>query len=663
MNNHLFERILELSGLDDIEILLEAAKEPAAYIINRINSLEFPNQYKRWLSIKLTKEFKDTLARRDGLNRKELTPYAYEDEKPPAGPELRKYLGNKKETAELFAQMWNSEYQDKALTIRDWVDGSNEGESQSFPDVLRGKKLEQLKFGDAYILSKQWHDSLAGSGVPATTGTDIIEDKEVVKVYPDFYWIDTKSNSCSREEGVGCGTDRKADTIFTLKDRRTKKPTISVSVKYGKFANKWLQAKAAYGNESNVKPKEEHYPYIEDLLKIKNVTKYDGSGSHMPQNDFKPAYVKDPELRKMIDETNRTMNERIKKFLKMDNISQQEGVEFDENEISLKYDADERLIDEIVYSGSDKYSLKEVLTGEANEDERSYYTISDAWDYLENVDNDIRTGKDSKTNYYSSDGYEHDEPIFDIIKRKMEGAVYEYEGEHHIFGDGSEEKLRSYSNYSHGGSKSNSDTDIMKLLLDEFSEPVEMAEVEDKYKNLISRNYMSDENLNRLKKIKDVIEESYWHYGYEYGLDSNDYSTEGIDDDALEQKGLRLDVGNDGITVTVGLDAMVDIISSEEAEDDEEINLKSLVADYFSSNSLSQPIYSYEPDMRSEEGYMSQDIADRLDDDSKFPSLRIPSITDITEPPDHPSQLRFPGMEKESFERMLELAGVLNETK
>ena len=43
-----------------------------------------------------------------------------------------------------------------------------------------------------------------------------------------------------------------------------------------------------------------------------------------------------------------------------------------------------------------------------------------------------------------------------------------------------------------------------------------------------------------------------------------------------------------------------------------------------------------------------------------FSYLRVPGITDDRPIPDHPSQLRFPGMKAESFERILELAGIIN---
>jgi hypothetical protein len=634
MNKLLFERILDLSGITEAELLLEASKEPADFIVKKIKNIEFPGQYLRWITIKLAKDFKENLARRDSLNRTKLVAYAYEELKP-ENIKMADFMSNKDMASNLFSDLWDSSYQEQIISIRDWITGSNEGESKSFKDYIKTKKLEEIGLKEASILSKQWHDELLSNSTEVSTNEkDIIEDNEVIKVYPDFYWVDIKKNRCSREDGVGCGTDSKADTIFTLKDRRSRKPVISVSVKYGKVTNTYLQAKAAYGDESNIPVKPEHYKYVEDLFKIKNITRYNGAHSHRRENDFKLSDVTDKELLKKIEDANVLIKQRVKEILG-DKIEEDEDIEIvDDNQVSIKYKIDDRALSNFVDVYSDgNYSIEEVLKGEADDRNRSDYEVRDAWYVLDDV----------KIN---SEGYEQDVEIFDLIGSKMEGAIYKDDGEYHIFGDGHEEKMDKDINLTMRNILENAEVIEMKDILDVKS-----------FETLIMRKKITVENLTRMYDLKTLIEDKYWQSFYVSPLENYGGYYNDSDDDGNEKReelGIDLDYGSDGVTITMGIELLSEIIG----DIDGEIYLKSIIADYFNDNELRKRIYINDVDEYSEKGYLANWIAESILDNKQYPDLSIPGVTNDMEKPDHPSQLRFPGMQKEEFERILDLAGL-----
>lgn len=118
--------------------------------------------------------------------------------------------------------------------------------------------LQQIKdLSQALEMAQEWHNNIEASG--------IIKDQsgEIIKEYPDgFYWIDLQTNSSADEgQAMGhCGTDRRATTLFSLRD---KSMSPHVTVAYNTDKKIVTQVKG----RSNKRPIDKYMEYVFDFLK------------------------------------------------------------------------------------------------------------------------------------------------------------------------------------------------------------------------------------------------------------------------------------------------------------------------------------------------------------------------------------------------------------
>lgn len=109
----------------------------------------------------------------------------------------------------------------------------------------------------AWELAHNWHNSLEATGK--------IEDEsgDIFKTYPDgMYWIDLKTNR-SPEEGQAmghCGTDSRATTLFSLRDKN-KEPHVTIAYNANKKIITQVKGKA------NKRPLDKYMQYVFDLFK------------------------------------------------------------------------------------------------------------------------------------------------------------------------------------------------------------------------------------------------------------------------------------------------------------------------------------------------------------------------------------------------------------
>lgn len=135
-------------------------------------------------------------------------------------------------------------------TIMEWLKFPNRPQV----DLKQFKTLEE-----ALNFAIEWHQTLQASGK--------IEDEsgEVIKQYPDddYYWIDLKTNS-SREEGDAmghCGTDRAATTLYSLRNKKSKEPHVTMA--FNENTGMVTQVKG----KQNRKPIEKYMKFVIDLIK------------------------------------------------------------------------------------------------------------------------------------------------------------------------------------------------------------------------------------------------------------------------------------------------------------------------------------------------------------------------------------------------------------
>jgi hypothetical protein len=152
-------------------------------------------------------------------------------------------------------------------TIIEWLKFPNRPQV----DLKQIKTLEEAL--DAAI---EWHQTLEASG----TITD--ESGEIIKQYPEgYYWIDLKTNN-SPEEGNAmghCGRDGNATTLFSLRDKKTKEPHVTIA--YNDETGNITQVKG----KQNKKPIEKYMKFVMDLLKeMKTQNKFNGFKWSYPVN-------------------------------------------------------------------------------------------------------------------------------------------------------------------------------------------------------------------------------------------------------------------------------------------------------------------------------------------------------------------------------------------
>ena len=152
-------------------------------------------------------------------------------------------------------------------TIMEWLKFPNRPQV----DLKQFKTLEE-----ALDYALEWHQSLQASGK--------IDDEsgELIKQYPEgYYWIDLKTNS-SPEEGNAmghCGTDRGATTLYSLRDKKSKEPHVTLA--FNENTGMVTQVKG----KQNKKPIPKYLTFVIDLLKqFKSEGKFKGFKWSYPVN-------------------------------------------------------------------------------------------------------------------------------------------------------------------------------------------------------------------------------------------------------------------------------------------------------------------------------------------------------------------------------------------
>jgi len=121
-------------------------------------------------------------------------------------------------------------------------------------DIKRYKDLDA-----AHAASDEFHREIQ----KAATGHIQDETGEVLKTYPDYYWIDLKCNTSSAEANAmgHCGTDTSATTLFSLRDIHTKEPHVTVAV------NEKTGHVTQVKGKGNKRPVDKYMSYVHDLFK------------------------------------------------------------------------------------------------------------------------------------------------------------------------------------------------------------------------------------------------------------------------------------------------------------------------------------------------------------------------------------------------------------
>jgi hypothetical protein len=95
------------------------------------------------------------------------------------------------------------------------------------------------------------------------TGNITDETGEIIKTYPDYYWIDLRCNSNNAEaDAMGhCGTDTRATTLWSLRDKQTKEPHVTVAV------NEKNGTVTQVKGKGNKRPIDKYMSYVIDLFR------------------------------------------------------------------------------------------------------------------------------------------------------------------------------------------------------------------------------------------------------------------------------------------------------------------------------------------------------------------------------------------------------------
>lgn len=218
-------RILELSGLitegKEVKLMKLGFNEALAKLL-----LSIDEKYALFLGDIISREF----ARNNNINKenlKEILP-----------------LINQGELASFIQRN-----EDPIINILEWLKSPLRNGEINLREI---KTLTQ-----AWEMAHEWHNSLEATGK--------IEDEtgDIFKIYPDgMYWIDLNTNS-SPEEGRAmghCGTDSRATTLFSLRDKN-KEPHVTIA--YNSNTKTLTQVKG----KSNKRPIDKYMEYVFDLLK------------------------------------------------------------------------------------------------------------------------------------------------------------------------------------------------------------------------------------------------------------------------------------------------------------------------------------------------------------------------------------------------------------
>jgi len=605
-------------------LLLEAARPPANFITKEISNTNFPGQYAKWVAVKLTKDFKDKLATSTSLNNPKLKNYIYDDVIVPQTENERKEFDELKRQAKaVFNTEWTNTYRQAVLSIRDWIVSSKPEDMNSFKSTLTNSAkgvLDQLNFTVASAASELWHKNLEETNENSEEGdtSDIVENKKIVLVFDDYYWIDNESNKCDSSNAVGCATDTNADTIYTLKKRGSQEPTISISTKESKLGNIYLQAKG----KSNERPKEEHFKYIEALFKKINVIKYNGKDSYRSENDFKPEDITDPELKKTFEDQKNMGSGKLKLLLK-DYTESDVKIDKD-NELIVTYDKNFSPLGWLIDDSGSPYTRTELLTGEADTSNKEDFDIRDIWD-------DVRDAKVMDSQIDSEDF------ILDLYN-SLVGIVYKTdEGEYKVV-----EPIENYYQ----------EDEALKEIRYILDSSLELAEEEpdlEEIKRVLPQ--VKESNIQRAVEVANIFQNCIFDIKYENPLSmsmnmDNDYMDEKLRELGLEgyTHGGKIVISGDVDTIDNALD--LDSIDSV-------ADLKKSLASYIDDKDAQLRFDTYEPYMSDEMPYFINNL---LGDLEKLPVLNYK----LKDAYDHPDQLSFSDLNlKESYNRILKLAGVL----
>jgi len=616
----LYNRLFELAGVEYQELLLEASKEPSNIIFTKLNSINFPKQYIKWIALKLAKDLKERLLSNTDLNRPDLKSVLYEPEPVQIDtPEKTEVYNNLRgKFVNLFNSQWTSKYEQELTNIRDWIMSPSQDGELSFKSTLErdaGGKLETLQLEKARIRAKQWHDSL-GSDNKAVR-LDIVEEHPVILEYDDYYWMDNEKNRCSKKDGIGCTSEPAADTIITLKEKSSRKPIVSVAIKYGDV-NAYIQAKAELGGRTNIKPPEELRGYIEDLLVLKKVAKY--SPTHDPHSDFRPEDFKNEELIEAFAENTKKEQEFLSKLF-----SDLLDTDSDDEFLRIDIPVEHRAINRIFYTDHySEYTPYNVLTGKptlANDERR--YSISDAWDW-------IREGENYPHNL-EREGVDQDE-FWEVFTDKLIGAVYipeDHEHESMI----TQEKMKSFS---------------IRELYDLLSSSDDITGESIKDQN----KWVTNDHIKRLEVVRKIVVTEYYDLVYIDPLrlsnDSLEYTYNMPRE--LERMGIAVDHDSKSVTMSIPKDKISEIFDGLENSPTKTLDdVYSTIGFWFEDNDCSIQLYTYESDSSENVPFFFLNIQNAL---SNLPDLKANRI-------DHPDQLTFPNMTVESINRIKQLAGLL----
>jgi hypothetical protein len=145
--------------------------------------------------------------------------------------------------------------------IVDWINSPlrQEQEGPVSSDFISSVNFQNI--GDMMSIAEDWHTNIDASGK--------IQDHNagrVIRRYPEgFYWVDLQTNSSKDEaQAMGhCGTDSKATTLFSL---RNKKGEPNITIAYNERTNNVTQVKGRGNQKPSSTGSVKYMKYVNEFL-------------------------------------------------------------------------------------------------------------------------------------------------------------------------------------------------------------------------------------------------------------------------------------------------------------------------------------------------------------------------------------------------------------
>jgi len=355
MDKETFNRILELSGQKP---LLESVvgNKPPQFVYDELDTIGIPKVFHiptnkkpdkktdnvyDFIAVKLYKEFQRYYSSADLLMMSVLPDEGFsytqttdpqertnlKKQAAPIAKAIIKDTTGKPDTVKHFKKFFyimvdGNSFNKKLTHIKDtgWFN-SKKGDKYSLQDIVDNpvnpdKISQELVSIDKIIkIADVWDANKKGDETELPEGDASVG--KIIKKYPEYnlHWVEYIGGACTIDNfAVGCGSNRKANRMFTLKEEG-ERGVVTVAAKIDNKISYYIEAKGGLPKgEQNIKPEEKYWPMIEDLFKIKNIVGYEPSTAYQPENDFKPEDLVSVDLQNKFKESNEWLSVTLPKL-------------------------------------------------------------------------------------------------------------------------------------------------------------------------------------------------------------------------------------------------------------------------------------------------------------------------------------------------------------